>query len=145
MVALGDLYRNGIHVDADLAQAFTWYAKGADAGHPTAMAQVGAMYGDGKGTAKDLDRAFAWTERAAREGVAEAMLNLAAMYRDGLGTDPNHAEAYFWARAGAEKSPEPMREGAERFAARIGEHVTFQRRLAIQKRASDFVLTQVAD
>jgi hypothetical protein len=109
------------------------------------MAHVGAMYGDGKGTKKNPDKAFEWTERAARAGVAEAMLNLAAMYRDGIGTDPNQAEAYFWARAGAEKVTEPMREGAERYARKIGEKVTFQRRLAIQKRATDFVLTHAGD
>jgi hypothetical protein len=28
---------------------------------------------------------------------------------------------------------------------KIGEHVTFQRRLAIQRRASEFVLTHVAE
>jgi TPR repeat protein len=109
------------------------------------MAHCGAMHADGKGTAKDEDKAFEWTEKAARAGVAEAMLNLAAMYRDGIGTDPNQAEAYFWARAGTEKVGEPLREGAERFARKIGENVTFQRRLAIQKRANDFVVTHAGD
>jgi hypothetical protein len=103
------------------------------------------MFGDGKGTKRDDDKAFEWTEKAARAGVPEAMLNLAAMYSEGRGTDPNHAEAYFWARAGTEKVSEPLREGAERYAEKIGEHVTFQRRLAIQRRASEFVLTHVAE
>jgi TPR repeat protein len=146
LTKFGDLHRLGTaapEVPLDLGAAFARYSEAAELGFAPAMAHVGAMLVDGKGTARDEERGVEWLERAANAGVPEAMLNLAGCYRDGRGVDQNHATAYFWAAAGAGRVGEPLREGAERFASRIGESITFQRRLAVKKRIDEWSLAQV--
>jgi len=146
LTKLGDLHRLGTaapEVPLDLDAAFERYLEAAQRGFAPAMAHVGAMLVDGKGAVRDAERGVEWLERAANAGVPEAMLNLAGCYRDGRGVDQNHATAYFWAAAGAGRVGEPLREGAERFASRIGESITFQRRLVIKKRIEEWSLAQV--
>ena len=62
---LGQLYRQGIGIAADMVIARYWYSEAAAQGHPHAQYNLGLMYERGDGTMTDLVEAKAWYRRAA--------------------------------------------------------------------------------
>ncbi len=62
---LGHLYRQGLGVPQDLAEAAKWYARAAGQGVPNAQFNVATMYANGEGVRQDLVLAYMWFSLAA--------------------------------------------------------------------------------
>ena len=74
---LGWVYRQGIGVKQDYAQALNWFTKAAEADEApdsySASYYVGEIYYKGLGTVKtDREKAIKWLKRAKENGVKEA-------------------------------------------------------------------------
>jgi TPR repeat protein len=80
---LGQLYRAGHGVPADLGLARYWYEEAAAQGHGFAQYNLGIMYERGDGTPTDLIEARAWYRRAAAQDVAPARAALDRLDRQG--------------------------------------------------------------
>lgn len=78
---LGQLYREGHGVPADLGLARYWYEEAAAQGHAYAQFNLGIMYERGDGTPADLIEARAWYRRAAAQDVAAARAALDRLER----------------------------------------------------------------
>ena len=72
-------------------QAFSLFAKLANAGMPEAAYRVGQCYLSGQGTAASLEEGARWTYRAAEAGIPEASFTLATLFAMGVpeGFDPS--------------------------------------------------------
>lgn len=78
MFVLATAYQSGIpNGHPDLADAFRWFQKAADAGNAHAMVQVAQYYQDGVWVNKNDRVAQEWLGRAAKAGSAEAKWLLA--------------------------------------------------------------------
>src|ERR1039458_24193 len=69
---IGYLYDEGLGVERDYKEAFTWYRKAAEQNQPAALFNVGFMYEEAHGVARNLDAAFRYYREAAERGHAEA-------------------------------------------------------------------------
>jgi TPR repeat protein len=78
---LGQFYREGIGIAADLTFARYWYAEAAAQGHAYAQYNLGLMYERGDGTTPDLVEAKAWYRRAAAQDVPGARTALERLER----------------------------------------------------------------
>ncbi|MEA4838281.1 MAG: tetratricopeptide repeat protein [Rhodospirillaceae bacterium] len=101
---LGIVYRDGLGVPTDPAQAVRWFRKAAEQGLPRAHHQLGRMLERGEGAPKNPTEAAEWYEKAAQAGVAPAMFALGQLYRDGRGVAKNEEAAAGWFRAAAERN-----------------------------------------
>jgi TPR repeat protein len=83
-VQLGNLFFEGIGVGKDVGNAYSWYAKAADAGNPLGKANVGMMYALGHGVPVTLAgagrafRACADPEKAADQVCAANLKRVVA-------------------------------------------------------------------
>ena len=59
------MYRTGLGVRQDYAEAVKWYRKAAEQGDADAQNSLGVMYRKGRGVAQDYVRAYAWYDLAA--------------------------------------------------------------------------------
>ncbi|RYE74224.1 MAG: sel1 repeat family protein, partial [Oxalobacteraceae bacterium] len=76
---LGQAYKLGRGVPADLKQAETWYGKAAWQGHEQAEASYGlALFANGK-----RSEALTWLQRAVQRGDPRAQYVLGTMYFNG--------------------------------------------------------------
>ncbi len=64
---LGLLYRQGLGVPQDDAEAVKWYRKAAEQGDATAQSRLGIMYGKGEGVPQDYVQAHMWFNLAASQ------------------------------------------------------------------------------
>jgi TPR repeat protein/CHAT domain-containing protein len=103
MVNLGLLYRDGLGVLKDYAEAVRWLRKAADQGHAHAQDNLGWMYEHGRGVAQDDVEAVRWYRRAAEQGHAISQNNLGWMYEHGRGVAQDDVEAVRWYRRAAEQ------------------------------------------
>jgi len=71
---LGGLYRTGLGVTLDLAEAGKWYQRAADRGHGEAMYHLGFLYLRGRGVSRRVEYGLAhgWFSLAAERGVGDA-------------------------------------------------------------------------
>lgn len=69
---LGMLYRLGLGVKEDQANAFVWLQKAAAQGSDVAQYNLGVMYAEGAGVTQNLPRACAWLALAAAQGNEKA-------------------------------------------------------------------------
>ncbi len=76
---VGNLYRAGLGVPADLEQAGKWYRRAAEGGQGEAMYHLGFLYLRGRGVSRRVDFGLAhgWFSLAAARGVGDA-----AVWRD---------------------------------------------------------------
>jgi cell division septation protein DedD len=87
---LGQAYKLGRGVPADLTQAETWYGKAAAQGHEQAQASYGlALFANGK-----RDAAAPWLQRAAGRGDPRAQYVLGTMYFNGDSVQKDWVRAY---------------------------------------------------
>lgn len=98
---LATLYRRGLGVSRDPAQAVYWYERAA------AQDDVGALYNlavhnrKGLGTAHNEVRATELFERAARLGMVEAQINVGLRLLDGLGAERDPVRGLAWLQKAA--------------------------------------------
>jgi hypothetical protein len=93
MARLGDLYRRGQGVPHDLAVAFGWFKKAAEAGEASAQAQISAMYFHGRGVPRSELDALQWAKKAAEQGNPFGQRRLALHYLKGVGVPQMEEEA----------------------------------------------------
>ncbi len=72
---LGVMYKKGLGVSEDYAEAVKWYRLAADQKYGDAQGNLGVMYHDGRGVPQDYGEAFAWFSVAAAFGDANAAKN----------------------------------------------------------------------
>jgi len=107
---LGVMYKDGVGVDRDDAEAVRWLTLAARQGNVLAQSNLGWMYQAGRGVTQDYDSARHWYTLAARSGHAAAQNNLGTMYRDGLGLRADTDSARFWfEKADAQQLPQARR------------------------------------
>jgi len=102
MTKLGIMYKYGIGVSQNDAEAFDWYHKAAENGDKDAMNRLGAMYKYGWGTSQNPELAVRWFSESAERGNPTAMYNLGTMYQSGMGIQKNESEAIDWYRKAAQ-------------------------------------------
>ena len=96
MVKLGDMYRDGDGVEADMETAGSWYEKAGDAGDGNAYQWLGNMYYNASGDQKDYGRAFEAYTKSADAGVPDGMGMLGLFYGNGYGVEQDTAKAAQW-------------------------------------------------
>ena len=64
MVDIGDMYKRGKGVPANIQEAYNWYSKAAELGNGDAMGMVGWMYYKGEGLKTDPIEALSWFKKA---------------------------------------------------------------------------------
>jgi len=103
---LGLCYEYGVHVVANLANAYEWYLKAANAGDASAMYRLALFAETGKAGSLNPATAFDLYRKAAEKGHADAQLGVSSCYRLGYGVEKNPAEADLWrAKAVAQGHP----------------------------------------
>ena len=72
---IGLMYREGIGVAQDYAEAARWYSAAAEQGNHWAQFTLGLMYAYGKGVIQDYSTAHMWFNIAASQGNSNAVHN----------------------------------------------------------------------
>ena len=86
MTLIGEIYRDGIAVTQDVAEASHWYRLASGLGDPQAAFQLGVILLDGApGVPRDAEAAKAQFERAGAKGVGSALYNLGVLALDKSG------------------------------------------------------------
>jgi uncharacterized protein len=86
MTLIGEIYRDGVGVKRDFAEAARWYRLASDVGERQATFALGLMLLNGaEGVTKDRVAAAALFEKAAAQGHAGALYNLGVMAIEGVG------------------------------------------------------------
>jgi len=94
-------YAAGEGVEKSGREAFRWFERAAELGHPEAILHLGTCYASGLGTAVDQVKAAAEYRKAAEAGFPLAMGFLGKCYEDGAGVEKNDSEAASWYERGA--------------------------------------------
>jgi TPR repeat protein len=82
-------------------EAFELFQKVAEAGYPSAQANLGVYYLEGRGVEKNLPEAEKWLLKAAQQGNLSAQFNLGVFYAKGTGGETNLVQAYKWSTLAA--------------------------------------------
>lgn len=93
---LGDLYEEGLGVEANPKVAADWRERAARRGNIDAQLKLGRMYLRGLGVKQDFRAARNWLQQAADGGDSEAAYLLSDLYRHGLGGPEDQAAAGNW-------------------------------------------------
>lgn len=101
-VSIGKMYRDGLGVPVDDAEALRWYRRAAEQGDSWAYVSLGIMYRDGRGVPQDHAEAMRWFMRAAEHGNDWAFTNIGRMYLGGLGVPRDVDRAVEWFRRAAD-------------------------------------------
>lgn len=115
---IGHLYRSGLGVPQDFAEAARWYRRAAELGLASAQVNLGSMYLQGQGVAEDPKEAALWFERAARQGHPIAQYNLGAMHLKGLGVPRSEPHALGWLNLAARQGHQPALDLLSEFVLR---------------------------
>ena len=101
---LGGLYRTGLGVPKDPAEAGRWYRRAADQGHGEAMYDLAFLYMRGRGVSRrpELGLAHGWFSLAAQRGVGDA-----SAWRDRLARKLTPKEREQSANLGREHGTQP--------------------------------------
>lgn len=92
---LGNLYRDGVGVDQDLAQAVGCWGAAALHGHARAQTSLGDCFTKGgRGVERDLVQAAKMYRMAARQGDLIGLQRIAECYLSGQGVVKDEVEAY---------------------------------------------------
>jgi TPR repeat protein len=97
----------------DHATAAQWMLRGAEAGDPSAQANLGLMHMQGHGVPQDESAARRWFERAAEQDESRAQMQLGVMNSNGLaGFEKNNVQALFWFTIVARKMEDELQGAA---------------------------------
>ncbi|MFZ4775985.1 MAG: hypothetical protein ACOYM3_11505 [Terrimicrobiaceae bacterium] len=88
--------------DSKASEAFGYFSKAADGGHPRGIYNLGLCYQDGVGTASDSSKAVGLFQKASDLGIPEAMIALASAYETGIGTSSDADKAFQWYQKAAD-------------------------------------------
>jgi TPR repeat protein len=95
------LYRDGLGVRRDHAEAVAWFRKSAATGSAWGQTDLGWMYHNGWAVPRDYAEAMKWYRLAAAQGFALAQNNLGVIYRDSLDVPRDLDQALAWFRKAA--------------------------------------------
>lgn len=95
-VQVGKIIYQGQGVEANPAEAFTWYKKAAEQGDPEAQYIVALMYYTGEGVEKNFEQAVPWLKLAAGQNHISAMGLLSFCYSTGTGIKADENIARVW-------------------------------------------------
>jgi uncharacterized protein len=118
--ALGIMFRKGLGVPQDPAEAAKWLRKSADLGLARAQTNLGAMYAVGEGVPQSRAEAMKWTKAAAEQGDARAQYVLGLMYCDGHGDPQDLVQAHMWLNLAAAQGLRQAGAARDQVAAWIG-------------------------
>ncbi|KAF9153948.1 hypothetical protein BG015_002254 [Linnemannia schmuckeri] len=93
LVALGDMYRDGLGVRQDYKAAMAQYKKASDQGYAEAQCNIGLLHHDGQGVTKDFHEAMRWYTKAANQGYARAQHFIGHLYHYGQGCKRSYYDA----------------------------------------------------
>jgi TPR repeat protein len=107
---LGQMYKQGLYVDANEKTAFEYYERAANAGNLTSKYLMSQYYKEGKIVPKDDDKYFYWMRKAVFGGYDDDDLKteLAQCYRYGKHCDPDPYLAFTLFKEVAEKEDAPI-------------------------------------
>lgn len=109
---LGHLYKNGLGVNIDAAQALLYYERAAKQGHVLGAYNAGYMYQFGLGRSStnffsspsiNYDKAFIYYMQAAEKDYPDALCNVGYLFEKGQGAMLNYEKAFQYYTRGAEK------------------------------------------
>ena len=103
---IGDLYRSGIRLPKDTAEAAKWYQKAVEKGDPQGAIKISWMYRIGIGCGKNPSQEFFWRKKAAEMGDVESQLQVAMNYLSGQYCTQSYSEAFKWYSKAAESGNE---------------------------------------
>jgi TPR repeat protein len=92
--ALGTMYRDGLGVAQDYAEALRWWGKAADLGLVDAQFALGNLYAGDAGIAQDNVLAYMWYSIAAAQSGDEWLRAIAGTNRDVLTARMTPAEIF---------------------------------------------------
>ncbi|GAB2923759.1 hypothetical protein GCM10027093_73890 [Paraburkholderia jirisanensis] len=91
------LYASHLVGENDLAGAFVYFLKAAQAGDALAQAKVAGYYYYGTGgVTKDYAAAASWMRKSAEQGNDRAQFSLSTMYKEGVGVPKDKARQIEW-------------------------------------------------
>jgi TPR repeat protein len=93
MRILGQMYRHGRGVTADVIKGTTWIHKAASSEFAPAQYDLGTIYLNMAVTRGQFAKADKWLTKASRQGHLEAQIRLGKMYRDGYGVEADDVKA----------------------------------------------------
>lgn len=93
---VGEAYRKGEQIEADIERAAHYYAVGAVGGDRKAQYRLAQAFARGEGVPQDKAWASRWYGKAAYQGLAEAQFAYGSLLARGDGIRRNSAEAYKW-------------------------------------------------
>jgi TPR repeat protein len=107
---LGLMYRRGLGVAMDHAEALRWLGKASRQNHARAQASLGEMYRNGVGVERDYHVALSWVRKAAEQGHPGAQNIIGWMHQNGLGVEKDYREALRWYRKAAAQNEATAQE-----------------------------------
>lgn len=96
MLLMGTAYDEGIGKTRDVAQAFEWHLRAAEAGNVLGAHNTGNQYSHGRGVDEDPVAAVRWWTESSEKGDAITQLRLGEAYEAGRGVDVDVDEAIRW-------------------------------------------------
>lgn len=90
---VGYLYREGLGVAPNPAEALRWIRRSAEQNSPAGQVSLGSAYLRGEGVAQDFAQAIQLYRRAAEQGYPEGHAGLGVVHAYGWGVPINYAEA----------------------------------------------------
>lgn len=93
---MGQVYRLGRGVEADVARARDYYERAAVQGHIAAQGYLGTLLYFGDENLRDVDKAIEWWQTAAANGDAGSQYMLGVLYFNGDHLKRDWVQAYAW-------------------------------------------------
>ena len=116
---LGLMYRNGLGVIQDFAEAVRWYRLAAEQGNAHAQILLGLSYESGDGVIQDEAEAVRWYRLAAEQGDASAQYHLGFRYEFGEGVIKDEVLAHMWFNIAGANGIEFAREERDRVEGKL--------------------------
>lgn len=116
---LGQLYRLGRGVAANVVRASEYYGRAADAGHAGARGALATIYYFDDGTRQKRGAAIALWRQAAAAGDAPSQYTLAILHFNGQDVPHDLMQAYAWALLAAEGGMEEGQKAERTIRARL--------------------------
>lgn len=87
----------------NLAEAFKWYKKAAEAGDLEGQYKLGVCYDWGKGVPQDAPKGAYWYCKAAERGHVYAQYMIGLCYDKGVGVEQDYIQAVYWYKKSADQ------------------------------------------